>query len=59
MVAQNTHMNGKADHIVTGIKEVPVTMERPPAEYLEQRVKNPGVARAHCTPTMDTPNGMI
>lgn len=50
-------MNGKADHIVTGIKEVPVTMERPPAEYLEQRVKNPGVARANCAPTMDTPDG--
>ncbi len=59
MVAQTTQMNGKDDHIVTGIKEVPVTLARPPAIYLEKHVKNPGVARVNCCPTVDTPDGTI
>ena len=59
MVVQTTQMNGKDDHIVTGIKEVPVTLARPPAVYLEKHVKNPGVARVNCCPTVDTPDGTI
>jgi hypothetical protein len=59
MVAQTTQMNGKDHHIVTGIKEVPVTLDRPPAVYLEKHVTNPGVARVNCCPTVDTPDGMI
>jgi hypothetical protein len=59
MVAQTTQMNGKDHHIVTGIKEVPVTLARPPAVYLEKHVKNPGVARVNCCPTVDTPDGAI
>ncbi len=59
MVAQTTQMNGKEHHIVTGIKEVPVTLARPPAIYLEKHVKNPGVARVNCCPTVDTPDGTI
>ncbi|DBA86838.1 hypothetical protein WJX79_007684 [Trebouxia sp. C0005] len=57
MVAQTTQMNGKDQHIVTGIKEVPVTLDRPPAVHLEKHVKNPGVARVNCCPTVDTPDG--
>lgn len=59
MVAQTTQMNGKDQHIVTGIKEVPVTLDRPPAVHLEKHVKNPGVARVNCCPTVDTPDGTI
>ncbi len=58
MVAQTTQMNGK-DHIVTGIKEVPVTLERPPAVYLEKHVKNPGVSRAHSAASKDKPEGSL
>lgn len=50
-------MNGKGDHIVTGIREVPVTQERPPAVYLEKYVKNPGVSRANTAPSKDKPDG--
>lgn len=56
MVASTAQMNGKHE-IVTGIKEVPVTQEREPAVYLEKTVRNPGIARANCCPTKDTPNG--
>lgn len=56
MVASTAQMNGKHE-IVTGIKEVPVTQERKPAVYLEQTVENPGIARANCCPTKDTPDG--
>ena len=59
MVAQTTQMNGKDHHIETGIKQVPVTLARPPAVYLEKHVKNPGVARVNCCPTVDTPDGTI
>lgn len=58
MVAQVTQMNGKGDHIVTGIREVPVTQERPPAVYLEKYVKNPGVSRANTAPSKDKPDGI-
>lgn len=49
-------MNGK-DHIVTGIKEVPVTLERPPAVYVEKHIQNPGIARAYAAPSIDKPEG--
>ena len=56
MVAQTTNLNGK-DHIVTGIKEVPVTLERPPAPYVEKHIPNPGIARAYAAPSIDKPEG--
>lgn len=56
MVASSSQMNGKHE-IVTGIREVPVTQAREPAVYLEATVKNPGIARANCCPTKDTPDG--
>ena len=56
MVSSTAQMNGKHE-IVTSIKEVPVTQEREPAVYLEKTVKNPGIARANCCPTKDTPDG--
>ena len=55
-VASTLQMNGK-HHIIKSIKEVPVTKEREPATYLENYVNNPGVARANCCPTKDTPAG--
>lgn len=57
MVAQQTHLNGK-DHIVTGIKEVPVTQQRPPAVDLDNFVKNPGVSRVNVAPSKEKPEGM-
>jgi len=56
MVAQQTHLNGK-DHIVTGIKEVPVTQQRPPAVDLDNFVKNPGVSRVNVAPSKEKPEG--
>ena len=56
MVTPTPQMNGKQE-IVTSIKEVPITQQREPAVYLEKTVKNPGLPRANCCPTVDKPDG--
>lgn len=56
MVAPAAQMNGKQE-IVTSIREVPITQQREPAVYLEKKVKNPGLPRANCCPTVDIPDG--
>lgn len=60
MVAKNENqMNGGSDVIVTGIKEVPITQERPPALDLDNFVKNPGVARVNVAPSKEKPEGIF
>ena len=59
MVAKNENqMNGGSAVIVTGIKEVPITQERPPALDLDNFVKNPGVARVNVAPSKEKPEGI-
>ena len=56
MAPTSPQLNGKS-HIVTGIKEVPITQERPPAIDLSNFVQNPGVARVNVAPSREKPEG--
>lgn len=56
MAPTSPQLNGKI-HIVTGIKEVPITQERPPAIDLSNFVQNPGVSRVNVAPSREKPEG--
>ncbi|RPD78514.1 Caleosin-domain-containing protein [Lentinus tigrinus ALCF2SS1-7] len=53
-------MATKLDGVQTGILEAPLTVERPvynPTSEQNERLPNPGTARANLAPSLDTPEG--